>query len=102
MIVTLTDQNFAEEIKKAILPVLVDFSADWCGPCKIMEPHIAALATELDGKLIVGKLDVDSNQQTAMKFGVMSIPTTIIFKGGAEVKRLVGYQSKETLIQALS
>ena len=101
MKIVLTDQNFEEEIKKASLPVLVDFYADWCGPCKMMEPHIEALATELDGKAIVAKLDVDANQATSMKFGVMSIPTTIIFKSGTEAKRLVGYQDKDTLIKAI-
>lgn len=102
MKIVLTDQNFDEEIKKATLPVLVDFWAEWCGPCRMMEPHIEALATELDGKVIIGKLDVDANQQTAQKFGVMSIPTTIIFKGGVEAKRMVGYQDRDALIKALT
>lgn len=99
---TLTDSNFEEEIKKATLPVLVDFSADWCGPCKMMAPNIDALDAEMKDKVVVAKLDVDTSSQTAAKFGVMSIPTTIIFKGGVEAKRMVGYQDKDTLIKALN
>lgn len=98
---TLTDSNFDEEIKKSTLPVLVDFYADWCGPCKMMAPNIDALDAEMKDKVVVAKLDVDSSSQAAAKFGVMSIPTTIIFKGGVESKRLVGYQDKDTLVKAL-
>lgn len=98
---TLTDTNFDAEINKATFPVLVDFYADWCGPCKMMAPHIDELDKEMAGKVIVAKLDVDANTATAGKFGVMSIPTTIIFKGGVEAKRLVGYQDKNTLIKSL-
>ena len=96
-----SDDNFDTDVLASKKPVMVDFYADWCGPCKMMEPHIEALATELDGKAIVAKLDVDANQATSMKFGVMSIPTTIIFKSGTEAKRLVGYQDKDTLIKAI-
>lgn len=102
MKLTLTDQNFAEEIKKSTLPVMVDFWAGWCGPCQMMEPHVEALATELDGKAVIAKLDVDVNTATAEKFGVMSIPTTIIFKNGVEVKRLVGYHHKQALLSLLT
>ena len=100
--ITLTDSNFDEEIKKATLPVLVDFHADWCGPCKMMEPHIEALATELKDKVIVAKLDVDANNSTAGKFGVMSIPTTIIFKNGSPVKQVVGYHDKAALLKLIT
>jgi len=99
--ITLTDSNFEEEIKKSTLPVLVDFYADWCGPCKMMAPHVDALDVELKDKAIIAKLNVDACPATSQKFGVMSIPTTVIFKGGAEVKRMVGYQDKETLAKAL-
>lgn len=101
MELTLTDQNFDEELKKASVPVLVDFYADWCGPCKMMAPIIDEIAKEYEGKLIVAKVDVDSSPQTAMKFGVMSIPTLIVFKNGQPVKQLVGYQGKEALMKVL-
>ena len=98
----LTDQNFGEELKKTPLPVLVDFYADWCGPCKMMAPVIEDIAKEYEGKLLVGKVDVDANPQLAMKFGIMSIPTIMVFKNGQPVKQLVGYQGREMLLQALA
>lgn len=98
----LTDSNFDEEIKKAVLPVLVDFYADWCGPCKLMAPHIEEIARELETKIVVSKFDVDANPNTAQKFGIMSIPTTIIFKNGQPAKQMVGYQDKEALIKAIN
>jgi thioredoxin 1 len=101
MKIVFNDANFSEELNKATTPVLVDFYADWCGPCKLIAPIIEELATEMEGKIVVGKLDVDANQQTAGKYGVMSIPTMIVFKGGQEVKRLVGYQPKENLVKEL-
>ncbi len=101
MELTLTDQNFDEELKKATLPVLVDFWAPWCGPCKMMAPIIDEIAKEYEGKLVVAKVDVDSSPQTAMKFGIMSIPTLILFRAGQPVKQLVGYQGKEALMKVL-
>lgn len=98
----LTDTNFDEEIKKAAVPVLVDTYADWCGPCKLMAPVLDELEREYAGKIVVGKLDVDANFQTASKFGVMSIPTTIFLKDGKEVKRVVGYQGKGPLVNAVN
>jgi thioredoxin 1 len=86
-----SDGDFEEKVLKADKPVLVDFYADWCGPCKMAAPIIEELAGEYDGKVEVGKLDVDANQQTAMRFGVMSIPTVIMFKDGKEVDRQVGF-----------
>ena len=97
----LTDQNFEEQVLKAQLPVLVDFHADWCGPCKLVARILDEVAKEQDGKLIVGRLDVDANQQTAGKYGVMSIPTLIVFKNGQVVKQMVGYQGKEAIVKEL-
>lgn len=91
---TLTDQNFEEEILKSPVPVMVDFWGDWCFPCKMAAPVIEELSKKYDGKLKVGKLDVDKNQKTAQKYGVMSIPTVIFFKEGKEVKREVGFPGK--------
>jgi len=97
MAMEFTDQNFETEVLKSEKPVLVDFWAAWCGPCQIMGPIVEELAEEVKEKFKVGKLNVDENRETAGKYGVMSIPTLIIFKGGKDVKQLVGVQSKETL-----
>ena len=91
---TLTDQNFEEEVLKSEQPVLVDFWAQWCHPCRIVGPIIEELATEYAGKLKVGKVDVDANQ-VANNYGIMSIPSILIFKGGKVLKTLVGAQSKD-------
>jgi thioredoxin 1 len=92
----LTDQNFEEEVTKSDIPVLVDFWAPWCPPCRMLGPIIEELAKDFGGKVKVGKLDVDQNQQTAGKYGVMSLPTVFFFKGGQPVKSLVGVQPKDT------
>ncbi len=89
------DANFQEEVLKSDVPVLVDYYADWCGPCKMAAPIIEELAEEYEGKVKIGKLDVDQNQQTAAKYGVMSIPTVVMFKDGEEVDRLVGFRGRE-------
>lgn len=94
----LSSENFEEEVLNSEKPVLVDFFADWCGPCKMMAPIVEELATELDGKAKVGKLNVDENSDIAVEYNVMSIPTLIIFKNGKEEKRLVGVQDKEELL----
>lgn len=94
----LTDQNFDKEVLKSELPVLVDFYADWCGPCQMMGPVIEEIAKELEGKVKVGKLNVDENQQTAGQYGVMSIPTLIFFKEGKVSKTIVGFRSKEDIL----
>ena len=94
-LVELTDQNFEKEALRAKMPVLVDFYGDWCMPCKMASPVIEELAQEYKGKIKVGKLDVDKNSKTAQKYGVMSIPTVIIFQGGKEVKKQIGFPGKE-------
>lgn len=92
---TFTDQNFEEEVLDSKLPVLVDFWAEWCAPCRIVSPIVGELATEYEGKLKVGKVNVDENQNSASRFGIMSIPSIVIFKNGEPVKTMIGAQSKE-------
>lgn len=91
----LTDKNFDSEVLKSDLPVLVDFWAEWCGPCLMAGPVIEELAKEYKGKIKVGKLNVDENPKIAEKYGILSIPTVIIFKEGKEIKRQVGFVGKE-------
>ncbi|MHB8573397.1 MAG: thioredoxin [Candidatus Dormibacteria bacterium] len=96
-VVEVTDSNFEQEVLKSEVPVLVDFWAAWCGPCKMVAPIVEDLAVELAGRLKVTKLDVDANQVTASRFGVMGIPTLLIFKAGQPAERIVGYQPKPAL-----
>ena len=100
--VAVTDNTFQSEVLSSSTPVLVDFWATWCGPCRMVAPIVEEIASENNGKLKVAKVDVDANPQTAQQFGVMSIPTLIVFKGGQPVERLVGYMPKAKLLQALS
>ncbi len=101
-IVTLNEANFNAELGKATLPVLVDFWASWCGPCQMMAPVLEQIAVEFNGRLVVGKLNVDENQPTAGKYGVMSIPTLIVFKNGTEATRFSGYRPQEELSRLLN
>ena len=98
MEIKLSTENFQKEVLKSEKPVLVDFYADWCGPCNAMAPVIEELAKELEGKVKVGKINVDENPDIAVEYNVMSIPTLIVFKNGKEEKRLVGLRNKEELI----
>lgn len=100
--IILTDQNFASEILESKKPALVDFWAPWCGPCRVQGPIVEELAREMEGKAKVAKLNVDENQVTAEKYGVMSIPTIIIFKGGQIIEQISGVQSKEALAEKLN
>jgi thioredoxin 1 len=95
--IEITDANFTAEVELSDTPVLVDFWAPWCGPCKMVAPIVEEIASEYQGKLKVGKLNTDENQQVPTKFGIMSIPTLMIFKNGQVVERIVGAQPKDTL-----
>ena len=97
----LSSENFEKEVLNSEKPVLVDFYADWCGPCNAMAPIVEELATELNEKAKVGKINVDENSDIAVKYNVMSIPTFIIFKNGKEEKRFVGVRDKEELLNSL-
>ena len=96
-----TDQDFQQKVLESEGTVITDFWAEWCGPCKMIAPLLDQIATEYDGKLSVAKLDVDQNNSTAMAYGVFSIPTLIVFKGGKPVERIVGFMPKEKLLGKL-
>ena len=100
--VELTEETFEQEVLKATIPVLVDFWAAWCGPCKMIAPIVEELATEYEGKLKIGKVDVDNHQKIAMQYGIRSIPTLLVFKGGKVVEQIVGAAPKKTLVEKLS
>ncbi len=100
--VTMTDANFDEQVLKNDKPVLVDFWAVWCGPCQVQGPIVEDIANSLGDKVVVGKLNVDENPGVAQKYGIMSIPTLMVFKGGTVVKQFIGVQSKETLMGELN
>jgi len=100
--VTITDQSFDSVVLESDKPVLVDFWAVWCGPCQVLGPIIGEVAKELEGRVVVGKVNVDENPAVSQKFGIMSIPTVMIFKNGNVVKQFIGVQSKETLVGELN
>jgi len=100
--VEITDDNFETEVIKSDKPVLIDFWAVWCGPCKLIAPIVEELSSEYAGKVKVGKLDVDSNQQTSIKFGVRSIPTLLLFKDGKLKDTIIGAVPKGKIVEKLN
>jgi thioredoxin 1 len=101
MATIVTDDNFDEEVVQSSIPVMVDFFAEWCGPCKQIAPVVDELAGEYDGKVKIVKVNVDESQASAEKFGVMSIPTLVFVKGGEEVDRVTGALPKSALVEKL-
>jgi thioredoxin 1 len=99
--IEVTDSSFEELVLEAELPTVVDFWAVWCGPCKMIAPVLEEIAEDYEGKIQVVKLDVDHNNQSAIQYGVMSIPTLILFKNGQVAERIVGYMPKEKLLSKL-
>jgi len=99
--VAVSDNSFENEVVQSTQPVLVDFWAEWCGPCRMIAPILENLAEEYAGNLKIAKLDVDNNPAISMKFGVQSIPTMILFKDGKEVERVIGYMPKERLLNRI-
>ncbi len=98
---TFTDQNFKTEVLDSQVPVLVDFWAEWCGPCKMLGPIVEKIAKDYSGKLKVGKLNVDDNSETPQQYDVQGIPTIIVFKDGKLANRIVGYQPEDKLKSAI-
>ncbi len=96
-----TDDSFDDEIINSDMPVMVDFWAEWCGPCKMVGPVVEELAQEYEGKIKIAKMDVDKNRQTPVRFGIRNIPTLIMFKGGEVVRTIVGAQTKNQLDEEL-
>ena len=98
----ISDDNFENEVLKSEQPVLIDFWATWCGPCRTIAPIVEEIASEYNGKIKVGKLDVDNNQQTAIKYGVRSIPTLLVFKNGEVKETIIGAVPKGQIVQKLN
>ena len=101
MALELTSQNFDEKVIKSNKPVLVDFWAEWCGPCKMIAPTIESIAAEYADKLVVGKINVDNEPDISQKYGIRNIPTMLVFKGGVVVDKLVGAMTKPALVSKL-
>ena len=101
MEITLTKGNFEDEVLKSEIPVLVDFWASWCGPCKMLAPTVAQIAEEYSGKIKVGKVNVDEEESLSREYGIVSIPTVILFKNGKPEKTAIGLVPKETLVSML-
>ena len=99
MEVVLTVENFENEVLKSDKPVLVDFWATWCGPCRMIAPIIEEIAHDYEGKLKVGKINVDEQEELAVKFGISSIPTLLLFKNGEVVKKTLGYMPKDAVVK---
>ena len=99
--IVITKDNFTKEVLESDIPVLVDFWATWCGPCRMIAPFIEEIAKEYEGKVKVGKINVDDEGELAVKFGIMSIPTVMVIKDGKVVNTAVGYRSKEQLVDLL-
>ena len=99
--ITITNENFEQEVLKSDIPVLVDFWAVWCGPCQMVGPILSEIAEENEGKIKVGKVNVDEQPELARQFGIMSIPTMIVFKGGEPAAKTVGVQPKEDILKLL-
>jgi thioredoxin 1 len=100
--ITITDDNFETEVLNSELPVLIDFWAAWCGPCKMIAPIVEELAAEYDGKVKIGKLDVDDNQQTAIKYGVRSIPTVLLLQNGEVKDTIIGAVPKSVFVEKIN
>lgn len=101
MALEITDANFEELVMNSDKPVMLDFWAVWCGPCRMIAPIVEEMATEYDGKAIIGKVDVDNNQEIAMKYGIRNIPTILFLKGGEVVEKQVGAAPKQAFVAKL-